>query len=109
VLRQWIQEIFDFRLVPALTEPEIHLQFQSAIKNQKSKISSVLSLRKLEAFPSTLLSVLLPFLDTRVAGHKTCLFQRRTKVRIVFKQSASYPMPDRTGLPGGAATLYVNQ
>src|SRR6266481_1277855 len=69
---------------------------QSAIKNQKSKITSVLSLRKLEAFSSTLLSVLLPFLDTRVAGHKTRLFQRRTKVRIVFKQSASYPMPDRT-------------
>jgi hypothetical protein len=96
-----------FDLVPALLKPELDRQIQSKIKNQKSKISSVLSLRKLETFPSTLLSVLLPFLDTRVAGYKTCLFQRRTKVRIVFKQSASYPMTDRAGLPGGTATLYV--
>jgi len=80
-----------------------------SIENQQSKIKNqfTLSLRKLEAFPSTLLSVLLPFLDTGVAGYKTCLFQRRTKVRIVFKQSPGYPMPDRTSLPGGAATLYV--
>src|ERR1700730_13531902 len=100
----------DFRflicdLEPALTDPHLHRQFQPAIKNQQSTIKnrqSVLSLRKLEALPSTLLSVLLALLDTWVTGHKTCVLQRWTKVCIVFKQSTGYPVSNCAGLTGWA-------
>jgi hypothetical protein len=109
VLRQWIQEIFDFRflicdLVPSQTFIG-SFNRQSAIKNQKS----TLSLRKLEALPSTLLSVLLALLDAWVTGHKTCVLQRGTKVCIVFKQSTGYSVSNSAGLTGWSTTLYIDE
>src|SRR4030095_5425668 len=57
-----------------------------------------LSLRKLESFPSTLLSVLFAFLDSRIAGYKSRVFESRTKVGIVFEQCSRDAVSDRSGL-----------
>src|ERR1044071_1819758 len=57
-----------------------------------------LSLRKPEPFPSALLSVLFPFLDSRVAGYKTGVFESRTKIGVEFEQCSSDAVSDRSSL-----------
>lgn len=57
-----------------------------------------LPLGKLETFPSTLLSVLFAFLDSRIASYKTGVFESGTKVGIVFEQCSSDAVSDRSGL-----------
>src|SRR5918997_440597 len=69
---------------------------------------NVLSLGKLEPLPGTLLSVLLAFLDTRIASYETGMFQRRTKVGIVFEQCSRDAVPDRSRLTRWTTTAHVN-
>src|SRR5215208_3541294 len=71
-------------------------QFQIRIRNSQFKF--LLSLRKLESFPSTLLSVLLAFLDTGIAGHQACMLESRTKVGIKFEQCSGDAVSDRSRL-----------
>src|SRR5215210_4088595 len=69
-------------------------KFAFAIRNSKF----LLSLRKLESFPSTLLSVLLAFLDTGIAGHQACVLESGTKVGIEFEQRSRNAVSDRSRL-----------
>jgi hypothetical protein len=71
---------------------------QHSIGNRQSEIGNNLSFRKLESFPSTLLSVLFAFLDSRIARHKTGVFESRTKVGIEFEQRSRDAVSDRSGL-----------
>jgi len=57
-----------------------------------------LPLGKLEPFPSALLSVLLAFLDSGIAGDQTSVFERRPQVGIELEQRASDAMTNRAGL-----------
>src|SRR6185503_121565 len=57
-----------------------------------------LSFRELEPLPSSLLFVLLAFLDSRIARHESSVFERRTKVGIVFEQCSRDAVPDRARL-----------
>src|ERR1051325_1371202 len=59
-----------------------------------------LSLRKLEPLSRALLSVLLAFLDTRIAGHQTCMLESWTKIGIELEQCSRDAMPDRSRLAG---------
>src|SRR5215470_7561312 len=67
-----------------------------------------LSLRKLEAFPSALLSVLLALLDTRISRYQTGVFEGRTQVSIVLEQSSGDAVPDRASLSCRAASGHVD-
>ena len=58
----------------------------------------LLSLGKLEAFPSTLLSVLLAFLDSGIAGHQTCMLESWTKIGIELEQRSRNAVSDRSRL-----------
>jgi hypothetical protein len=69
---------------------------KSAIGNWQSAM--LLTLRKLESFPSTLLSVLFAFLDSRIARYKTGMFESRTKVGVEFEQRSSDTVSDRSCL-----------
>src|SRR5688500_313474 len=83
--------------------PTVGFQSAHQFVNQKSKIKNrqclnALSFRKLEPFPSTLLSVLLAFLDARIARHQAGVFKGRTQVSIELKQRARDAVPDRSCL-----------
>src|SRR5215213_5215196 len=83
--------IFNCRLP---IEMPVELKLKSAIGNWQCS----LSLGKLESFPSTLLSVLFAFLDTRIAGHQTCVLERWTKIGIEFEQRSRDAVSDRSRL-----------
>src|ERR1044072_276711 len=68
-----------------------------------------LSLRELEALAGALLSILLTFLDARVARHQARLLQRRTKISIVLKQRAGDAMANCACLARRSATANVDQ
>ena len=89
VLRQWIENIVDFEL-PIANECQLD-QLTSAI-------AMLLPLRKLEPFPSALLSVLFAFLDTRIARHQTCMLERGAKVGIELEQRSRDAVSDRSCL-----------
>jgi hypothetical protein len=96
VPRQWIETISDFQLPIA--------DFNLAIGIWQF----FLSFRKLESLPRTLLSVLLAFLDPRIAGHKTGVLERRTKIGIVFEQRSRDAVPDRARLARWTTASYVD-
>jgi hypothetical protein len=83
--------IFDFRF-PAFSR----IRFQSKIKNRQSKMA--LSLRKLEAFPSALLSVLLTLFNSWISRHQPGVFEGRTQVAIELNQGSRDAVTDRAGL-----------
>src|SRR5712692_904285 len=73
------------------------------IRNCQSKIGNwqsamFLSLRELESLARALLSVLLAFLDTRIARDQSRVFQCRPQVAIVFNQSSRDSVTNRAGL-----------
>src|SRR6185295_8206439 len=71
-------------------------------------IGQRLSLRKLKTFSRALLSVLLAFLNTRIACHKTCMFERGTKIGIVFEQRSCDAVSDRSRLARWTTTRNVD-
>jgi len=68
-----------------------------------------LPLGKLKAFPSTLLSVLLSFLDARIARYQSRLLQGRTKISIKLQKSAGYAVANRTRLSSRSAARHVDE
>src|SRR3984885_9605877 len=64
-----------------------------------------LSLAELEPATRALLSVLLAFLHTRVAGQESVLAQRRTQLRVQLGEGARNAHAHRSGLAADAATL----
>src|SRR2546423_14944625 len=80
---------------------------QLAIGSWQSEM--FLSLRELEAFAAALLPMLLTFLDTRVARNQTCLFQRGTKICIVFQQRPRDAVANRSCLSCWSATTNIDQ
>src|ERR1041384_6887040 len=67
-----------------------------------------LSLRKLEPLPSTLLSVLLAFLDSRITGYKTGEFESRTKVGVEFEQRSSDAVSNRSSLARRTTASHID-
>src|SRR5688572_1914584 len=63
----------------------------------------LLPLRELEAFSSALLSVLLAFLDSGIAGDQTGVFERLPQVAIILEQRASDAVTNRSRLARRAA------
>src|SRR5882762_3864917 len=99
--------IFDFRL-PIKRRPLMDSQDrQSKIGNWQSAMS--LSLRELEALARALLTVLLAFLNARIAGHQARLLQGRPQVGVVQHQSPRNAVANRTGLARGAAARHIDQ
>jgi hypothetical protein len=80
---------------------------QLAIGNWQSEM--FLSLRELEAFARALLPILLTFFDTRVARNQTCLFQRGTKICIVFQQRPRDAVANRSCLACRSAAANIDQ
>src|SRR5688572_16786979 len=68
----------------------------------------LLPLRELEAFSSALLSVLLAFLDSGIAGDQTGVFKRLPQVAIILEQRASDAVTNRSRLAGRAAARDVD-
>src|SRR6478672_3099137 len=68
-----------------------------------------LSLRELESFTGTFLSVFLTLFLTRIACDESGLFERAAEVRVIFHQRTGDPVADRTGLPGSAAAKNVDE
>src|SRR5712692_2674481 len=81
------------------------LNSKSAIRN--SQFSS--SLRELEALARALLSVLLAFLDPRIARDQSRVFQRRPQVAVVLNQSSRNSVTNRSGLARWSAAGNVDQ
>jgi len=79
-------------------------------QNPKSeiRIRSLLSLRELEPFPCALLTVLLSFLDARVARDQPRMFQGWAQIRIVLKKRSGYPVTNRASLSRWTATRHIN-
>src|SRR5205807_1892864 len=75
--------------------------------NRQSTIGNDLSLRELEALARTLLSVLLTFFDSRIAGNQSRLLQRRPQISVVFDESARDAMTNGARLSRGAAASDV--
>src|ERR1700741_980853 len=67
-----------------------------------------LSLGKLESFPSTLLSVLFAFLNSRIASHETGVLESRAKVGVIFQQRSGDAVSDRPGLARRATASDVD-
>src|SRR5438045_9771978 len=67
-----------------------------------------LSFAVLEAFASAGLAILLALPHARIASEKPVRFQSRTQIDIGLEQGAGNAMPDRTGLPEGAAARDVH-
>src|SRR3954462_11578766 len=76
-------------------------------RNSNFEIVS-LPLRKLETFPSALLSVLLAFLDSGIAGDQTGVFERLSQVAIILEQRASDAVTNRSCLARRAAARDVD-
>src|ERR1043166_34498 len=88
------------------------LQKRRAVQIRISKSefrNSRLSLRELEALAGALLPILLAFLDARVAGYESGLFQCRSQVCVVFKQRARNTVTNGAGLTGRSAAANINQ
>jgi hypothetical protein len=111
-LWQWILGISDFQL-PIANSFLYRLcchpfnAKQLAIGIWQSEM--LLSLGELEALAGALLPVLLAFFDAWVTRDQTCLLERRTKVRVVFKQRPRNPMSNSAGLSGRSAAANVDQ
>src|SRR5436305_1127556 len=80
---------------------------QSKSSNWQSAI--VLSFRELKALARAFLSVLLAFLDARIARDQSRQFQCRPQIIVVFNQRASNPMANCAGLARRSAAGYINQ
>src|SRR6185503_4589650 len=77
--------------------------------NADFEIRRPLSFRELETLARSFLSVLLTFLDARIASHQSCLFQSRAKVRVVFHQGARNSVTNGACLSRRAAAVYIDQ
>src|SRR2546427_37519 len=66
-------------------------------------------LRELEALARALLSVLLAFLDARIACDQACVFQSRSQVAVVLNQSSRNSVTNRAGLARWSAAGNVDQ
>src|SRR6266404_5607378 len=78
------------------------------ISDLKFEISK-LSLRELEALARALLSVLLAFLDPRIARDQARMFQGRPQVAVVLNQSSRNSVTNRAGLACRSAAGNVDQ
>src|SRR5713226_6809421 len=78
------------------------------ISDLKFEISK-LSLRELEALARALLSVLLAFLDPRIARDQSRVFQGRPQVAVVLNQSSRNSVTNRSGLARWSAAGNVHQ
>src|SRR5712692_11879227 len=72
-------------------------QWNSEISNLRFEISK-LSLRELESLARALLSILLAFLDPRIARDQARMFQGRPQVAVVLNQGSGNSMTNRPGL-----------
>src|SRR2546430_13521525 len=79
------------------------------MENRQSTIGNVSSLRELEALARTLLSVLLTFLNPRIARDQSGLLQGGSQIAVVFDQCARDAVTNRTRLPGRPAARNINQ
>src|SRR5881227_2060188 len=89
--RQWN---FELRIANCELEKQEFLNSKSAIRN--SQFSS--PLRELESLARALLSVLLAFLDPRIARDQARMFQGRPHVAVVLNQSSGNSVTNRAGL-----------
>src|SRR5258706_1031031 len=80
---------------------------QSKIGNRRSP--KFLSLRELETLARALLSVLLAFFNTRIAGNQSGLLQSGPQVAVIFNQGACNAVANRPCLTGRAAAGHVDQ
>src|SRR5437870_12522675 len=80
---------------------------QSKIGNWQSEM--LLSLRELEALARTFLSVLLAFLDSRIARDQSGLLQGRSQIAVVFDQCARDAVTDRSRLSRRSTTRDINE
>src|SRR5712692_4180220 len=78
------------------------------ISDLKFEISK-LSLRELESLARALLSVLLAFLDPRIARDQARVFQCRPQVAVVFNQSSRNSMANRACLARRSAAGNVDE
>jgi hypothetical protein len=101
VLRQWIHSRLSIADCFDARRP-------LEIGNRQSKIGNVLSLRKLETFPSALLTVLLAFLDAWIPRHQTGVFEGWAQVSIILEQRTGDTVPDRSSLSRRAASGHVD-
>src|SRR5216684_2639017 len=95
----------DFRISKCELEKQEFLNSKSAIRN--SQFSS--SLRELESLARALLSVLLAFLDPRIARDQSRVFQGRPQVAVVLNQSSRNSVTNRSGLARWSAAGNVDQ
>src|SRR6266849_1923232 len=84
------------------------------IRNCQSKIGNwqsamFLSFRELEPLARALLSVLLAFLDPRIARDQSRVFQCRPQVAVVLNQSTRNSVTNRAGLARRSATCDVDE
>src|SRR6266446_9777305 len=96
---------FEMRIANCGLEKQEFLNSKSAIRN--SQFSS--SLRELEALARALLSVLLAFLDPRIARDQSRVFQGRPQVAVVLNQSSRNSVTNRSGLARWSAAGNVDQ
>ena len=69
--------------------------------------SGELSLRELRCTTSSLESVLLSFLHTRVTSEKSCLLKSRTKFCIILEKCTGEAVTDSACLTGNTAACYT--
>src|SRR5258706_14408410 len=74
-----------------------------------SKFEFALPLRELEALARALLSVLLAFFNTRIAGNQSGLLQSGPQVDVIFNQAACDAVANRSCLTGRATAGHVDQ
>src|SRR6188474_407280 len=63
----------------------------------------LLTLAELESLTRSLLSVLFPFLDPRIAGQEASFLEPLPQFDVVFHERPRNPEPQRAGLAGDAA------